>query len=207
MVSTKQRRFKMAEEPKEAKFFLDWRDPKAMEKLTTLHESVNGEHPLPCALVCAAYIDKCLAELIASRLKKGETAKKLLKSDSGLIGSLSNRAKFAYLLGIIDKPTFQDIELICEIRNMFAHSESPLDFDSKDIAKRCSELKTFTPIRLDIPELPKSAKAVIDKLNSGPRDRFVGTTFGIINVLASLPDKLKKLATPHIDEKEKDDED
>ncbi len=55
--------------------------------------------------------------------------------------NILQKAKFAYALGLINKPTFRDLKLINKIRNTFAHSES-MDFADSEVQKKCKGLST-----------------------------------------------------------------
>ena len=141
------------------------------EKFQSLFDAVNGEAPLPAALVCAAFIGKCLADVLKEYFIEGKTSETLLKPDRGVIGSFFVRAQLAYCLGLIGKQMFQNIMTIGEIRNIFAHNPAPLDFDSPEIAKLCGKLVEKEPDQLlgdPIPEFVKIAHAQ-------PRERFTST--------------------------------
>ena len=55
--------------------------------------------------------------------------------------NILQKAKFAYALGLINKPTFRDLKVINQIRNTFAHSES-MDFANPEVQKKCKGLST-----------------------------------------------------------------
>lgn len=140
------------------------------EKIQRLFDAVNSESPMPAALVCAAFIDECLADVLREYFIEGKTSESLLKSDR-MIGSLFARAQVAYCLGLIGKQMFQNITTIGEIRNVFAHNPALLDFDSPDIAKLCGQLVEKEPAQQigdPIPEFVRIAHAQ-------PRERFIST--------------------------------
>ncbi|MEX2112133.1 MAG: hypothetical protein WD845_03055 [Pirellulales bacterium] len=152
-------------------FFIDVHGPDQRgnhEKLKPLFEMALREpDALPCALLCASFIDRFLLDSLKYIFVPGDTSKELLKPDSGLIGSLYNRARIAYVLGLIDSTWFTNIRLIAEIRNKFAHSPEPLTFESDSIVQLCKKLvprdgarpgqffvmgvDMFTPERLEEP--------------------------------------------------------
>ncbi|KPL25168.1 MAG: hypothetical protein AMJ75_01850 [Phycisphaerae bacterium SM1_79] len=57
----------------------------------------------------------------------------------GPLATLTQKANLAYVLGLIDKLTLEDIKNLHKIRNGFAHLEKP-DFTDKNIAKACRKL-------------------------------------------------------------------
>ena len=165
-----------------AKYFLDIRDPNVNLQLEALTKAINGEDPLPCALLCAAYIDKCLQEILELVFVKGGTAKSLLKPDRGLLGGLRNRAQIAYLMGRIEDTVLTNIERICEIRNLFAHSHEPLTFDSESVVKLCDLIKPPVP-HVTVSDIPESEFAELNRMLGASRFRF---TSAAINCLTHL---------------------
>lgn len=163
------------------KLFLDLRDPNFEKKMQPLIEAINDESPLPCALLCAAYLDKCLKGMVETILIKGsETAKDLMKDDIGILGSLFSRARLLYLLGYLHRPLFENIQKIGQIRNAFAHHHEQLTFDSEDIIDLCGNLKIAEPFTI-IGEMDDAAKQELDKQRSAPRSKFTHVT--IISLL------------------------
>jgi DNA-binding MltR family transcriptional regulator len=141
------------------------------DKFQKLFDAVNDESPVPAALVCAAYIDNCLSDLLTEFFIEGRTSASLLRQDRGVIGSFFVRAQLAYCLGLIGKRMFKNIMAIGEIRNIFAHSPEALGFDSPKIAKLCDELVEREPDERIGDPLPDFVKA----LHAQPRQRFAST--------------------------------
>ena len=122
------------------KFFLDFKSADFLTRMQPLFDSIDSESAMPAVLICAAFIEHCLADVLREFLIEGHTADALLKPDRGLLGSLSTRNQMAYCLGLIEKRVFQNIMTIGEIRNQFAHSPTPLDFDVPAIVELCNKL-------------------------------------------------------------------
>ena len=59
----------------------------------------------------------------------------------GALGAFASRIKIAYLMGLIDKPTKSELDLIRKIRNEFAHIRQDIRFTSPKVKGRCSELQ------------------------------------------------------------------
>jgi DNA-binding MltR family transcriptional regulator len=59
----------------------------------------------------------------------------------GALGTFASRIKIAYLMGLIDKPTKADLDLIRKIRNEFAHIRQDVRFTAPTVKARCSELQ------------------------------------------------------------------
>ena len=57
--------------------FIDVRNPTNLQlRLQPFIEAINHESPLPCALVCAAYVDKCLLGIIEASCNKDRVGEK-----------------------------------------------------------------------------------------------------------------------------------
>ena len=114
---------------------------KDMDKLFS---ALNEGTDLACVLIGASYVNECLAAFLRKNFRKeSDTVEKILKSDKGFLGSLSNKADLTYSLSLITKDRFNDIITIAEIRNLFAHSHLGVDFQSENISELCTKLNTY----------------------------------------------------------------
>jgi DNA-binding MltR family transcriptional regulator len=134
----------------------------------SLYDAVNGEAPLPCALISVAFLEKSLAALLAKAFIEGETAKGIFDENSGLLRDFSGRCTLAYCLGLVSKGMFQNLQKVGTIRNAFAHSHQPIDFDEAGIAKLCKEL-TFPRVQ----KADGSKSNPLEEVGNTPRDRFM----------------------------------
>ena len=100
------------------------------------------EDDLPCVLIGTAAMDERLESILRKYLKEGKTANRLFK-DMGPLGSLRGKADFCYLLNIIDDRTHRSLLLLVEIRDLFTDSMFEMSFESKQIEKRCADLKAM----------------------------------------------------------------
>jgi DNA-binding MltR family transcriptional regulator len=93
------------------------------------------------ALLACAWVDDTLASLVKSQLlSNAEIVEDMFRPD-GTLGTFSSRIKIAYLMGLIDKPTHSDLDIIRRIRNEFAHVREDIRFTNPRVRSRCSELK------------------------------------------------------------------
>jgi hypothetical protein len=93
------------------------------------------------ALLASAWVDDTLATLVKSELLRDkEVVKDMFRAD-GALGSFASRIKIAYLMGLIDKFTKHDLDLIRRIRNDFAHVREDIRFTSQKVKARCRELR------------------------------------------------------------------
>lgn len=155
------------------------------ESPESLFTAVEGDQPLPCALICAAYVEQALVTLLSENfIEDSDTVKKLF--DRGILGDFSSCAKLAYCLGLISLEAFQNACTIAEIRNSFAHSRMAmeLDFDTQEIKEQC--------LKLQLVQWPKSGLEKFDELNEkldsafqakSARDRFTTATLRLLLVI------------------------
>jgi DNA-binding MltR family transcriptional regulator len=88
---------------------------------------------LPYVIASVAFLEQALSTLLANFLIKSYTAETLL-DHRGALGSFKAKADLAYTLGLIPKLLFQNLSVIGEIRNRFAHTHAEVTFESEEIA-------------------------------------------------------------------------
>jgi len=111
---------------------------------------LNKEPDLSVVLVSPAYIDACLGALLQKLFIDSSVSLKLLDSWVGSLGTYVSRADACYSLGLISKALYQDLLVLAEIRNQFAHYHLNLNFTEPEVARRCQDLATFSPSRTGI---------------------------------------------------------
>lgn len=135
------------------------------------------------AIIGAAYIEERLEEvlraLFADRIEtvkyeKQKVSKRLFKG-TGPLTSLSAKIDTAFALGMLGDHSFQDLHLIREIRNAFAHTSDPLTFHSTKIVGLSRKL--WLPLNILAPgeESPPTE----------PRKRFLHAVHMLYNLLWS----------------------
>lgn len=154
--------------------------PKNLENLYEDTQKVfnvlNHESDIACVLIGASYLSELLGSAIRTVLRKSKVTEKLLGPGKGILGSFQTRADMAYCLKIIGKSDLQDLEIIGNIRNSFAHKHLSFDFTDSEVAKECNKLNDWN-IKLDTEEI--SSDPDIEKLPEmkfevdSTRQRFV----------------------------------
>ena len=104
---------------------------------------LNDETDLACVLIGTSYLSELLANIIEVSFIKTSVSGKLLDPQGGVIGQFSIRADLAYCLGLIKKNVYQDLKIVAEIRNKFAHKHLSLDFSDKIIRNKCEKLNAW----------------------------------------------------------------
>jgi DNA-binding MltR family transcriptional regulator len=93
------------------------------------------------ALLASAWVDDTLATLVKSELLPDKEIVEDTFRPDGALGTFASRIKIAYLMGLIDKSTKSDLDLIRRIRNEFAHVREDIRFTSQTVKARCRELQ------------------------------------------------------------------
>lgn len=134
------------------------------ERFSRMIESVKDEGDRACALILTANLDNRLSELIVEfsvELSK-ERRERIL---DGFLSTFSSRITLCYMMGLIAKNEFDDLHRIRDIRNLFAHEESGLNFKEAKISNWCKSLFLIQEMTRDYPEFKDHCKE--------PRDAFV----------------------------------
>jgi DNA-binding MltR family transcriptional regulator len=153
-----------------------------------LYNLLNDGTDASVVVVGVSYIDACLASLISKRLRESSVTGKILDSRSGAIGSFVARADLAYALALIDKPMYQDLLVLAEMRNEVAHHHFALSFESEVIAKGCAKLNYVSGLKNAGTGSPLMEQGWL----AGARNRFTLTAVMIVNRLL-----LNALGTSH----------
>lgn len=106
------------------------------EDTKKLFDVLNEGNDLSCVLIGTSFLDETLRTLLQKYFIKSNTAKNLL-NPQGALGTFGSRCDLAYSLTLINKKKYNDLKVIEEIRNLFAHSHLTKSF-------RDSEVITFT---------------------------------------------------------------
>jgi hypothetical protein len=137
-----------------------------------------------------AVLYSSLVEVLIKRLLNAKMRSELNSDDrdrlfgpQGPVGTFSSRIIVAYAFGLIGPDTRFNLDLIREIRNVFAHSRKPLSFDTKQVREACAHLKIpdiwwgrfnppIIPPKLYLDHFPPEERESASDLNN-PRTRFV----------------------------------
>jgi hypothetical protein len=119
-------------------------------------------------LVCA-FLDNSLKIAIYTALPNKVAAEKLFE-DWGPLDNFSAKIATGHALGLYGNQTRRNLDILREIRNLFAHDVTLLTFATPEIAQACQEL--------EIPDAPRHVP--VPKLRTeGARDRYIVTGVGI----------------------------
>jgi len=93
------------------------------------------------AILGATYLETSLKQLIVCFLIDDPKATHQLLNEEGPLGSFHARLKAAYCMGLLSKTEYHDLNLIIEIRNMFANAIEINSFTNNEIRDKCYRLR------------------------------------------------------------------
>jgi DNA-binding MltR family transcriptional regulator len=105
-----------------------------------LFNVLNNGPDLSVILVGTSFLDTSLSSILERKFIQGSVSKNLLESGKGALGTFAARAAVSYVLRLIEKPLYNDLLKITQIRNEIAHYHLALGFDAENVKKLCGEL-------------------------------------------------------------------
>jgi len=116
---------------------------KDAESLSKLRKELIQESDRGLCLLAIGRLDVILTKILEIKLLGSKTFKRDLFNNNGPLCTLSSKIKMSYSLGLITKNTYEEIEVMRKVRNMFAHSDQHISFDSKEVEDACSGMIMF----------------------------------------------------------------
>ena len=106
----------------------------AWDESCNFYQLFDGESDRGAAVLAAA--------LFQDRLQKAIEEKKFHNVDNKVFKRLSlwGTIELGYALGLYDRKTRNGLRVVVKIRNKFAHSSDPLEFDHEKVAAQCRGL-------------------------------------------------------------------
>jgi DNA-binding MltR family transcriptional regulator len=120
-------------------------------------EELQSESPRASVIIASAFLDAQLRLLISKTLVDIPEAEKFLDHE---LRTFSSRIKAAYCLGLINENIFDDLNVVNNIRNKFAHKMHGYTFDEPEIVCWCESLKLAKMISDASPHFPKTYGAL-----------------------------------------------
>jgi hypothetical protein len=140
-------------------------DDSHVRGLLRVIENRNLGSDYAIAIIGASLIERALEAAILSRFMPLEIKDRnwmFSFRQKGPLADLGARSRFGLALGLFGQPTFEDLEKIRTVRNLFAHSPSLRKFSEKPIARACNRFNVTEFVfrhepALDHREPPKAA--------------------------------------------------
>ncbi len=111
--------------------------------LYELRDQLVQESDRGLCLLAIGRMDNVLTEFLQLKLLGSKTFKRDLFNNNGPLGTFSSKIKMCLAMGLISNGYYQEIEVMRKIRNIFAHSDQPITFESKEVETLCLGLKVF----------------------------------------------------------------
>jgi hypothetical protein len=92
------------------------------------------------AIIGAAYVDLVLRDAITAKLVPDDKLMQVLFENRGPLQDFGARIQVTYALRACGRAAYDDLKIIKDIRNAFAHSAEAIDFNRQDIARLCANL-------------------------------------------------------------------
>lgn len=119
------------------------RDPPSFDALNEAHNEIHLGSDRAAAILVAAALEPYLECLILGHLPNlDEGTSAALTREGGALATFSNKIYLAYAMGLIDEITRDDLNIIRDIRNTFAHAMGHVSFANPEIQQECNKLKT-----------------------------------------------------------------
>lgn len=107
----------------------------AAKDLKAIFGEAETNNPRACALIWGALVEDAVqyvTDIKLSHLTAEEKAD--FFSENGPAGTFSSKIKIAYAMKAIETHARDDINIIREIRNAFAHAQTALSFSNREVA-------------------------------------------------------------------------
>lgn len=114
---------------------------KTIEEAYRYHQSLIDESDRGAAILAASYFEEWLRERIMSKFVdlSGEMESRIFDG-YGPLSTFAAKIDIAYALQLYDDRTRVGLHTVRKIRNIFAHSPVPLQFDDRKVAELCRTL-------------------------------------------------------------------
>jgi hypothetical protein len=124
---------------------------KSIKRAKTVHDLPTAHFPVVqadiaketdrgAAILGAAYVDLFLRSAIERRLRPIPDVVPGLFEDRGPLQEFSTRIHLGFALGIYLRRAFDDLRLVRDIRNAFAHNVEMMNFEEPDVRGLCDQL-------------------------------------------------------------------
>jgi len=139
-------------------------------------------------LILGTRMDAELETIIRNGLHKQGNAKRLLDR---LFSNFATKIGVAYACGFITKQMYDALELVREIRNLYAHSEDPFAVRASDEYKRHST--SLLNLNKDLTE-KSSMELHSFRLHADPNSAAKVEDFELVGILVTICDRLGSAA-------------
>lgn len=103
-------------------------------------EALENDNDGMCVIGSAAYIEHALGSLLRQHLVNGSTSLQLLDPSGSGSATYASKIRLSYCLGLVSCGCMENVLVIGDIRNAFAHRIDTSSFADDHIIKMCDKL-------------------------------------------------------------------
>jgi hypothetical protein len=112
------------------------------EEENQLLDAAMGDHPMVAAILGATIVEHQLENSLRERFPKAtDETWGTIVSDGGPLCTFDQKITMAFLLGMIDEATRDNLKIIRQIRNAFAHAKKLVDFEHELVRAELTKIK------------------------------------------------------------------
>jgi hypothetical protein len=138
-------------------------------RVIDFRRSLSLESDRGCALMSAAFLEVELENELKHLLVKNSKIIDKIFEFNGPLGNFSSKISMAFALGLINRNTLNELDLIRKIRNKFAHEHQPISFDNETL----------------VPLIKKMNQNVYVEFSTH-RERFIRTSIFLLSSIHSI---------------------
>lgn len=160
------------------------KEPLSNKELDAALEVLTKESDRGTAILGAALVEDSLTDALNAWLARPDDKDALYHAVGAPFGTMRNKTIAAYALGICDRKTRVEVDIIRNVRNLFSHTLRAIDFNHPDVAAFCDRLQ---------PRGTDSAQYAKVEAELGPvRLRFVAACLAASVSIARITNKKLK---------------
>lgn len=149
------------------------------EKEESLWAGGFDDHtPIAAAIIGCVMVEHQLETLLRDRLRNSDDSTWSALTDSnGPMSTLTQKIMMGYALGLFDENDRFNLNILKNIRNVFAHTKKVVDFDHELIVKELNGIKVPKAIG------HKRELTYLKKVKHGGRHSFIGLCYVLHSIL------------------------
>jgi DNA-binding MltR family transcriptional regulator len=124
-------------------------DSESMDAMAAFLAEFQNESDRAAAVLGRAYLDNRLGVLLREKFVGAPKFVEDLFHGQGGLSSFSAKISITYAIGLISKQAADDLHIVREIGNRFAHKLHGLSFETPGIADRVDNFRVLKSLRLE----------------------------------------------------------
>jgi DNA-binding MltR family transcriptional regulator len=134
-------------------------------------EEILSSPDRAAAVLAAALVEDHLTKVLKMRMHRDEKILREIFRTSGPLGNFGTKIDMAFLMGIVSKRAYKELDTIKRIRNEFAHQLGRVTFDSQRVADLAKNLTMPEWYSISLSYENQTTKELIDVRLIDDKDR------------------------------------